>query len=514
VAGVASAGSRRCGALPAVIPLLGDGARQTGPAITVPAADRAHVVFLERGSTPGDAGDPCTLLSKIREADVSPQGVVGPVFAVGFAEGQGRLAEGACAIETGEVLAVPVLLATDAGGADTVTYSRASFTLARISSVARHRPRGGAWPRVLDEPEEVTGPDGVAERLLGGPGAPVAAIRSGTRWSFSVRGDDGTWTAPRPLVGDEGARTFEAARAGTGAAVFAWVEREGPVKVVGRVLDGTLSAPATLAPATFGDALLAVGADAEGNAVALASQHDPLLPDPASTLQAFGYDAAGPRVTSVTLPGHAVAQTSDLYSVTGLDVWTGPALDATWAFGDGPVEHGLTRPHAFATGGTKTIGVLLRDAFGNVSTAGRVLEVADAPPPPGPIPVPAPTTPPPRDRRAPRLTDVSVTPRRPHAARPGLLQLTTDEAGRARVVLTKRARGVRRGTRCVAPAGVRGRRCTRTVARRVVSTTLGAGAQRVSLPRLSAGTWRLRVVVTDAAGNASRARTLTVRIPR
>jgi hypothetical protein len=504
------------GGRPVVIPLLDDGARQTSPAITVPQADRAHVAFLERGSTPGADGQPCVLLSKVREADVSPQGVVGPVFGVERAEAAGVVAEGACAVETGAVLAVPLLLATDADGADTVIYRRASFDTASISSAARHRPRGGTWPALVEPAEEVTGPAAVAEQLLGGPGAPVAAVRTDVRWSFTTRRDDGTWTARRSLLGDEGARFFKATRTGTGAAVFAWLERDGQVDLVARVLgaDGTLGDPATLAPATDEDALLAVGADTEGNAVALAAQQNPFLPGDTFILQAFGYDAAGPRVTSVTLPDHAVAGVFDLYSVTGLDVWSGPARDATWAFGDGAVENGLTRPHAFATGGLKTIGVILRDDAGNESTAGRVLHVADAPPPPGPVVVPAPTTPPPpRDTRAPRLTDVFVTPRHPHSARPGLLQVTTDEAGRARVVLIKQARGVRRGKRCVAATRARGRTCTRTVARRVVEQAIGTGEQRVSLPRLSAGTWRLRVVVTDAAGNASRERALTVRSP-
>ncbi|WP_028066118.1 hypothetical protein [Solirubrobacter soli] len=483
------------------VPLLDPGARETSPAITVPEADRAHVTFLERGSTPGAPGDPCTLLSKIREVDVSSRGVVGPVWSVALAQGEGEVAEGACAVETGDVLAVPIQLATDADGADTITYTRASFTTGTISSLARHRKRGVAWPSVLLPAEEVTGPGAVVERLLGGPGAPVAAIRAGTLWSYATRRDDGTWTTPRPLLGDEGARFFQAARAGTGEAVFAWLQREGQVKLIGRVLgaDGTLSAPATLAPATFDDNLLAVGADREGNAVALAAQED----YGGYVLRAFGYDAAGPRVTSLTLPQHPVAGGFDLYSVTGLDVWSGPAKDATWAFGDGPLESGLTRPHAFATAGLKVIGVLLSDDFGNQSTAGRVLEVADAPPPPGPVVVPAPTTPPPHDARAPRLLSFAVIR--------GTLRLTTDEAGRVRVVLTKQARGVRRGKRCVAPGRARGKSCTRTLDRRVVEQAIGAGEQRVRLPRLSAGTWRMRLVVTDTAGNAARERTLQIR---
>jgi hypothetical protein len=52
------------------------------------------------------------------------------------------------------------------------------------------------------------------------------------------------------------------------------------------------------------------------------------------------------------------------------------------------------------------------------------------------------------------------------------------------------------------------------VARRTVTRTVAAGAGRVALPRISAGTWKLRASVTDAAGNTSNQRALTVRVAR
>ena len=108
----------------------------------------------------------------------------------------------------------------------------------------------------------------------------------------------------------------------------------------------------------------------------------------------------------------------------------------------------------------------LRDEVGNETSATATVDVAA-----------------PRDVRAPRVSDVFVTPERLDSARAGVLHLTVDEAGRARVVLTKDSRD--------------GERLT-------VTKDLVAGEQRITLPRLSAGRWDLRVVVTDAAGNASR----------
>jgi hypothetical protein len=143
----------------------------------------------------------------------------------------------------------------------------------------------------------------------------------------------------------------------------------------------------------------------------------------------------------------------------------------------------------------------------------RALTITAAPPlQPAPLPVPASPPAPTRDTRAPLVSAVSISARSPRAGRPASLAVTTDEAGRLTVVLSKVAPGVRRGTRCVARASAHGRRCTRTLARRSVSRALGAGTGRVPLPRLGAGTWTVTTTVTDAVGNASRARSLKVRV--
>ena len=475
-------------------------------ALTVPTAGEAHVAFLEQAAAPGE-GDRCVLRSKVRAVDVFANGTTGIAHTLDQVDADGTGTAENCAADSGSGILGSLLLSTDAVGADTVVYTRLALEDFTVTPFARHRDPGGAWPAIIAPPELVSDADVLAETLIGGAGDPVVVVRQGAGKAIATRRADGTWTPVKPF-GFEGATSLAAARTGAGTVAFAWVAGAVPQHVVGRVLEatGTLGAPTPLAPATAGDTLLAVGGDAEGNAVALASQR--------ATLRAYGYDAAGPRVTSLTLPAGVVAGTSALFSVAGSDVWSGPARDASWDFGDGePGGSGLTRPHAFAAGGHRTVTVRLQDDAGNETSASAELDVADAPPPPPPVRVPAsPQTPAPRDVRAPRITHASVTPRRPHSARPGLLQLTTDEAGRASVTLTKQARGVRRGNRCVTPTRPRGRTCTRTLATRRVSHALGSGEQRVSLPRLGNGTWRLRVVVTDAAGNASRARTLTVRV--
>jgi hypothetical protein len=74
--------------------------------------------------------------------------------------------------------------------------------------------------------------------------------------------------------------------------------------------------------------------------------------------------------------------------------------------------------------------------------------------------------------------------------------VTTSEPGRLKLTL-----------RCVGS----GAKCRRA---RTVTRTVSAGTGRVSLPSLRPGTWTATATVTDAAGNASRARSLRLRVPR
>ena len=349
----------------------------------------------------------------------------------------------------------------------------------------------------------------LAETLIGGAGDPVVVVRQGAGKAIATRRADGTWTPVKPF-GFEGATSLAAARTGAGTVAFAWVE--GAVRsLVGRVLEatGTLGAPTPLAPATAGDRC-------SRWAVTPRATRSRSRARAGLTCAPTGTTPPG-RGDSARLPARVVAGTSALFSVAGSRRLGGPAGGASWDFGDGePGGRRLSRPHAFASWWAPDGDGAAADASATRRALGRSSDVAAA------RPAAASARPCHRaatadsGRRAtcgPRgSTRASVTPRRPHSARPGLLRLTTDEAGRASVTLTKQARGVRRGNRCVTPTRPRGRTCTRTLATRRVSHALGSGEQRVSLPRLGNGTWRLRVVVTDAAGNASRARTLTVRV--
>lgn len=149
--------------------------------------------------------------------------------------------------------------------------------------------------------------------------------------------------------------------------------------------------------------------------------------------------------------------------------------------------------------------------------------IATPTPPPSPPPAPA------ADRTAPRLTALSSRPRnfrtRRRTGRPAgtTLSFTLSEAATVRLGVERAAGGRRVGGGCVRPtrANRSERACTRyVVLRGGVTRRLGAGSTRFRFAgslggrRLAPGRHRLVLVAADAAGNASTARRVTVRILR
>jgi hypothetical protein len=499
------------------LPVPPNGARDLSPVLTAPRAGTAHVAYVERG----DIAD-CSSTTSVLAVDVPAQGDAGPTTTLGTERALGAATPDGCEFETGAFILAP-LLVTDAAGADTVVYSVVELESLDLAALARHREPGGAWPALGSPAEVVSTDDAIADKLLGGAGAPLLVVRDATGKSISTRGPDGAWTPLAPLVGPEEAGSYNAARTGTGTTVFAWVSAVAPTRLVGRVADasGTLGAPTPLSPAIGGTTLLAVGGDAEGNAAVLSTRPQ----GDAFVLRLHGYDAAGPRPTALTVPESGVANTDLAFAVSGLDVWSGPVPSASWDFGDGEGATGLAVRHAYATGGGRTVQARIADASGNVTTVSRALTITGPPQEPAIAPAPPRTMPSPdggaalggdaaaaSDRRAPIVRKLSLAPGHPRAGRPLALVVNSDEPGQLEFAVRKVARGVRRAGRCVVGAHSRGPHCTRTLIAHDGSLPLTSSTQRVRLPRLTAGTWTVTATVTDAAGNRSRARHLNVRV--
>jgi hypothetical protein len=117
------------------------------------------------------------------------------------------------------------------------------------------------------------------------------------------------------------------------------------------------------------------------------------------------------------------------------------------------------------------------------------------------------------DRVPPRVLGLSLRPRVVHAGRSLVLRLRLSEAGIVTIGVERWARGVRRGRHCVATRrafAVR-KRCTRWLRVARVRLPAAAGRSRHVLTRrrvraLRPGSYRIAVVVVDAASNRSRVR--------
>jgi len=128
---------------------------------------------------------------------------------------------------------------------------------------------------------------------------------------------------------------------------------------------------------------------------------------------------------------------------------------------------------------------------------------------PGPAPATTPTATPAPDRTAPILTRV-------RDGKKGRIAFVSSEAGTARATVARRTTGRRRGRRCVkaTPKLRRARTCVRYVTVGTVTLFVRQGVnlatpkpRRRGLPR---GTYRVRLVPRDAAGNVGRTTTVTI----
>jgi uncharacterized protein YkwD len=147
-------------------------------------------------------------------------------------------------------------------------------------------------------------------------------------------------------------------------------------------------------------------------------------------------------------------------------------------------------------------------------------EPAGAPPPPATAPTPTPTV---KVTLAPAAFAAAASGAPSSAAGPGArVAYTLDRAASTVFTVQRALPGRRAGRRCVAPkpSNRRGRACARTLRVGAFRQQGSAGVNvlrfsgRLNGRRLAAGAYRLVVVATDAAGNASPPRSLGFRILR
>ncbi|HWH19401.1 MAG TPA: PKD domain-containing protein [Solirubrobacterales bacterium] len=121
-----------------------------------------------------------------------------------------------------------------------------------------------------------------------------------------------------------------------------------------------------------------IAVDAGGDAVATWGHYD----GHSYTVQADGYDVAGPQLRGLSIPASGTVGTPLSFSVSPLDVWSAVGA-TTWSFGDGGSAVGTSVSHTFAGPGTYTVKVSSTDAVGNTSTATGTVTVGAEPSKPG-----------------------------------------------------------------------------------------------------------------------------------
>ena len=263
-----------------------------------------------------------------------------------------------------------------------------------------------------------------------------------------------------------------------------------------------------------------VAVDPQGNATAVWSRN--------YTIQAAGYDAAGPLLRGLSIPASGTAGIPVSFSISPLDVWS--AIAATrWSLGDGQTATGETVTHTYANPGSYTVGVSSSDARANATSTTAAITIA-------PAPAITTTTTPPATRptaATPTLTGVSEAHRkwREGAGKAVLARtskhkppvgtsfaFTLNETARVTFAFTQTILGRRVSGKCQA-ADEHNRkhvRCRRTLPRGALTYTAGAGRRKLAFQgringrRLPVGAYTLTLTATHAA-TRERSRPKTLR---
>jgi hypothetical protein len=205
----------------------------------------------------------------------------------------------------------------------------------------------------------------------------------------------------------------------------------------------------------------------------------------------------------------------------------------TFALASGTLPPGIALSPAGVLGGTPTaqgsFPLTVRLTDGRGLSDDRALTIAITAPPGAPPPPPPPVAPR-RDTTNPVVTlfrsvnaRFAVAPRKGSRVKKGTrFTFRLSEAGQTKITIAARLSGRRVGGKCVARTRAnRARpRCTRFVTKGTIAFAGRAGANSRAFSGklrgrgLPSGVYRAMIVVTDAAGNRSAARTATFRIVR
>lgn len=328
-------------------------------------------------------------------------------------------------------------------------------------------------------------------------GAPTTVLEAGTHL---VRTSSGAITPSGEVLVSWWQR---APGATTTAVAAAWIAP-----------DGTVSTPFTVAEAedlpgcsssagcpTLRSPQAAVAAD--GDAIVGWSREQP---GGGWLTEVAGFDANGPEVVIEAAPETVPAGTAMTWAAAARDRWSG-VQDLDWDLGDGTEARGSQVLHTYAEAGTYTARVTARDGVGNSTTVERTVVVTPATAAPGPDAGGGDGFAVPPNAFSPPTSDAPAIPGRPVVSRPRVgrvrlgrraLSFRVAAAGRYRVEVARRTR-----------SGTKRARWLRV--KHTTRRTRSAGAVRVALRRLPAGTYRVRIAPLARPASSRVIRTFVIR---
>ncbi len=273
-------------------------------------------------------------------------------------------------------------LATNANGEAVAAWVLAlSNSQRRIQGAVK--PAGGFWgaPTDLSAVEAAVGPPDVAIDPQGDATAVWSAaggVSARPVIQAAVRPAASAWQAPTELSETETPEDGnpQVALDLQGTAVVVWWGRDAGNDVIESSTRPAASAawgtPVALSGMAAHRAKPMIALDPQGNAVAVWELDD--------TIQAAGYDTAGPQLRAFSIPSTGVVGQQLTFSVAPLDVWS-PLGASTWNFGDGTSASGTTLTHTYAKPGAYQVTLSSADAIGNTTVASDPITISSTQPP-------------------------------------------------------------------------------------------------------------------------------------
>ena len=153
---------------------------------------------------------------------------------------------------------------------------------------------------------------------------------------------------------------------------------DAPVQASRRPAGGSFGGPQDVSPP--GEKALAgsIDFDADGNGIVGYVRYTDSPTCCPRTMRGLGFDASGPVLSNMSVPGSATAGDSVGFSVSARDTWSSIS-QVRWNFGDGESATGGSVAHVYGAAGSYTVTVTATDAVGNSRSSSRTIAVA-APP--------------------------------------------------------------------------------------------------------------------------------------